>query len=54
MNSNELLTIIAALENGSQHPLASAIMKKAEQEKLPYQDVTIEDFSSITGKGIKG
>lgn len=53
-NSNELLTVIAALENGSQHPLASAIMKKAEQENSPYQNVTIEDFSSITGKGIKG
>jgi Zn2+/Cd2+-exporting ATPase len=53
-DSNELLTIIAALENGSQHPLASAIMKKAEQENSPYQSVIIEDFSSITGKGIKG
>lgn len=54
INSKELLTFIAALENGSQHPLASAIMKKAEQEKLSYQSVSIEDFSSITGKGIKG
>jgi Zn2+/Cd2+-exporting ATPase len=54
IDGNELLTIIAALENGSQHPLASAIMKKAEQEKLPYQEISIEDFSSITGKGIKG
>ncbi|MBT2726119.1 cadmium-translocating P-type ATPase [Bacillus sp. ISL-75] len=53
-NGNELLSFIAALENGSQHPLASAIMKKAEQENLPYQDLAIEDFSSITGKGIKG
>ncbi len=53
-NPNELLSIIAALENGSQHPLASAIMKKAEQEQLPYQDLAIEDFFSITGKGIKG
>jgi Zn2+/Cd2+-exporting ATPase len=53
-DANEVLTIIAALENGSQHPLASAIMKKAEQEKLPYQELAIEDFTSITGKGIKG
>lgn len=53
-NPKELLSIIAALENGSQHPLASAIMKKAEQEQLPYQDLAIEDFSSITGKGIMG
>lgn len=53
-DTNELLTIIAALENGSQHPLASAIMKKAEEGNLPFQDLTIEDFSSITGKGIRG
>ncbi len=54
IDSNELLNIIAALENGSQHPLASAIMKKAEDEQLLYHSVTIEDFSSITGKGVKG
>lgn len=52
--SKDLLTIIAALENGSQHPLASAIIKKAEKEKLDYQNVDVTDFSSITGKGIKG
>lgn len=52
--TNEQLKIIAALENGSQHPLASAIMKKAEEENLDYQSVDITDFTSITGKGIKG
>lgn len=53
-DSAELLSIVAALEKGSQHPLASAIMKKAEEENAPYEDLSIEDFSSITGKGIKG
>lgn len=53
-DQKELLKIIAALENGSQHPLASAIMKKAEQENLDYLSVEIADFSSMTGKGIKG
>ena len=53
-DQKELLKIIAALENGSQHPLASAIMKKAEQENLDYQSVEIAEFTSITGKGIKG
>jgi Zn2+/Cd2+-exporting ATPase len=48
------LKLIAALENGSQHPLASALIKKAEEEKLDYHSVTIEDFTSVTGKGIKG
>lgn len=53
-DEEELLSIIAALEYRSQHPLASAIMKKAEQEKIPYMDTAVEEFSSITGKGIKG
>jgi Cd2+/Zn2+-exporting ATPase len=53
-NENELLAIIAALENGSQHPLASAIIKKAKRENVPYKDIKIADFSSITGKGVKG
>ncbi|MGX7078447.1 heavy metal translocating P-type ATPase [Globicatella sanguinis] len=53
-NREELLAIITALEYRSQHPLASAIMKKAEEENISYSDVLVEDFSSITGKGIKG
>ncbi|AGX03195.1 cadmium-transporting ATPase [Bacillus sp. NRRL B-14911] len=53
-DSKQLLSAVAALENGSRHPLASAIMKKAEQEGLDYQNIEVEDFASITGKGIKG
>lgn len=53
-DEKELLAIITALEYRSQHPLASAIMKKAEEENISYSDVLVEDFSSITGKGIKG
>ncbi|MFB1100441.1 heavy metal translocating P-type ATPase [Terribacillus sp. JSM ZJ617] len=54
INGKELLSIITALEYRSQHPLASAIMKKAEEENITYSDIQVEDFSSITGKGIKG
>lgn len=54
IHEKELLSIITALEYRSQHPLASAIMKKAEEENITYSDVQVEDFSSITGKGIKG
>ncbi|RFU69595.1 heavy metal translocating P-type ATPase [Bacillus sp. V59.32b] len=53
-NEKELLSVITALEYRSQHPLASAIMKKAEEENINYSAVLVEDFSSITGKGIKG
>lgn len=53
-DSKQLLSAVAALENGSRHPLASAIMKKAEQEGLDYENIEVQDFASITGKGIKG
>ncbi|EIR6844033.1 cadmium-translocating P-type ATPase [Listeria innocua] len=52
-NENELLIITAAIENGSQHPLASAIMRKAEENGLNFNDVVVEEFQSITGKGVK-
>lgn len=53
-NEKEILAVIAALESRTKHPLASAIVKKAEEENIPYTDIIVEDFSSITGKGIKG
>ncbi|WP_437182759.1 heavy metal translocating P-type ATPase [Shouchella patagoniensis] len=54
VNEEELLTVIAALESRSQHPLASAVIKKAEQAKVSFKNVEMKNFSSITGKGIKG
>ncbi|MGJ9460014.1 heavy metal translocating P-type ATPase [Oceanobacillus sp. CF4.6] len=54
VEEKELLSIVTALEYRSQHPLASAIMKKAEQENISYLDVRVEEFSSITGRGIEG
>ncbi|WP_445677984.1 heavy metal translocating P-type ATPase [Psychrobacillus sp. FSL K6-1415] len=53
-DEKELLSIVTALEYRSQHPLASAIMKKAEEVNITYSNVVVEDFSSITGKGITG
>lgn len=53
-NSSDLFAVIAALENKSQHPLASAIVRKAETDTVPYKDIVIEDFTSVTGKGLKG
>lgn len=53
-DEKELLSIITALEYRSQHPLASAIMKKAKEANISYSNVMVEDFTSITGKGVKG
>ncbi|MED4015841.1 heavy metal translocating P-type ATPase [Sutcliffiella cohnii] len=54
MNERDLLANITALEYRSQHPLASAIIKKANEENIPFHDVHVSDFTSITGKGLKG
>lgn len=52
-NENELMAITAAIEKGSQHPLASAIIRKAEEDGLNFNDVSVKEFQSITGKGVK-
>lgn len=52
-NEQELMRITAAIEKGSQHPLASAIMRKAEEDGSDFNSVVVEDFQSITGKGVK-
>lgn len=52
-NENELMIITAAIEKGSQHPLASAIIRKTEENGLNINGVLVEEFQSITGKGVK-
>lgn len=52
--ANETFAIISALEKVSQHPLASAILKKADQWALNYDHLELKDFTSVTGKGIEG
>ncbi|NMH74804.1 cadmium-translocating P-type ATPase [Bacillus sp. RO2] len=54
LNEEELLRIIATLESGSTHPLASAILQKAEEIGVADTEYTMENFESVAGKGIKG
>ena len=50
-NEKQVLTIAASLEESSEHPLATAIVKKADSEKLQIEKVS--DFEAIEGKGVK-
>ncbi len=52
-DERQLLKVTAAIEKGSQHPLASAIMKKAEEMGTDFTGLDTEEFTSITGKGVK-
>lgn len=50
-DQKQVLAIAASLEESSEHPLATAIVKKAETEKLAIEKV--DDFEAIEGKGVK-
>ncbi len=48
----EVLRLAASLERGSEHPLAEAIVRGAEERNVEMADA--KDFEAITGKGVKG
>jgi Cu+-exporting ATPase len=48
----EVLGAAAALERGSEHPLADAITAGAEARGAPRHDAT--DFVAVAGKGVRG
>jgi P-type Cu2+ transporter len=50
-NKEEILSIAAALEQNSEHPIASGITKKSKE--LNLQLPGLKDFKAITGKGIQ-
>ena len=51
--AEELLTYAYILEKKSEHPLAYAILKKAEEEKL-HPEGEIKNFKAVSGNGLTG
>ncbi len=51
-NENELLLLVASLERASEHPLAAAIVKGAEDRGLKLAEAS--EFNAETGKGVVG
>ena len=49
-DSEDVLSIAAAIEKGSEHPLGQAIIEAALQKK--YEIPVASEFQSITGKGV--
>jgi Cu+-exporting ATPase len=52
MDDTSFLTLVAALELGSEHPLAEAIVTGAETRGAARKDS--KDFDAVTGKGVTG
>ncbi len=52
LEGREALRLIASLERASEHPLAQAIVRAAEERGIALPQV--EDFHSVTGQGVVG
>ena len=50
-NEDELLTVAAALEASSEHPLAEAI--RAYTDEKGFAPAKVDDFSAVPGRGVK-
>ncbi len=50
LSEHDLLTLAAALEKRSEHPLARAVMHRADEEKLSITEVS--DFRALPGNGL--
>ena len=49
---NEILHLIASLNNSSEHPLAQATVKYGKEKQVEISKT--EQFNSVTGKGVEG
>ncbi|TSC58574.1 MAG: Cu2+-exporting ATPase [Candidatus Peregrinibacteria bacterium Greene0416_19] len=52
MRTDEILQMAASLEQGSEHPLADAIVARAKKDGIQMQQT--EGFRAIPGKGVEG
>lgn len=52
IDEETFLKLVASLERASEHPLATAIAKGAEERGIKLVDA--KDFESVTGKGVVG
>ena len=51
ITTEELLCVAASLEKPSEHPLAEAIAREAEERKIPL--VPVRDFEAVHGRGVR-
>jgi P-type Cu+ transporter len=52
VNDDELVSIIASLENKSEHPISHAIVRYAKEKNISI--VEVSEFTALEGKGLKG
>jgi Cd2+/Zn2+-exporting ATPase len=53
MSPNDILRVAASAELKSEHPLAEALLVKAQESGISMSDAQVEEFTAIAGKGIR-
>ncbi len=52
LSNDELLSVAASVESSSEHPLARAIVRAAQEKRVPL--VPVADFRATSGAGVEG
>ena len=50
LSENEIIKLVASIENKSEHPIARAIVNEAKNKKIDLEEIT--DFKTIPGYGV--
>lgn len=48
-----LLSITAAMERNTTHPLATSIVEEVNRQGMHFESIEVKNFQSLTGKGVK-
>lgn len=54
VSENDLLGVAYALEKKSEHPLAMAVVRKAEESDTASKALEVTEFEALSGSGLKG
>jgi Cd2+/Zn2+-exporting ATPase len=53
LTKTQIIRLTAAVEARSEHHLAGAILKRADEEELSFDHLAYQQFESLTGKGVR-
>jgi Cd2+/Zn2+-exporting ATPase len=53
LSTKEIVALAAAMESHSEHHLGAAIIRYAKQHDIPYEEILLERFEALTGKGVR-
>ena len=53
LKEDEIIEIVANIENHSEHPIARGIVRYAEEKNIPMDSKKVTDFKNISGYGIQ-